>query len=118
MRVLVTGGRRYSQAAKVFTTLQRLHERRGISCIIQGGASGADMLASMWGTAHMVDVDEYPIGPGESGFDRNGHMLIESRPDLVVHFPGGDGTADMVAKARAAGVRVVGGLDEEALREL
>lgn len=27
-------------------------------------------------------------------------------PDLVVAFPGGKGTADMVARARAKGVRV------------
>jgi UDP-N-acetylmuramoylalanine-D-glutamate ligase len=33
-------------------------------------------------------------------------MLKEGRPDLVVAFPGGKGTANMVAQARAAGIRV------------
>jgi UDP-N-acetylmuramoylalanine-D-glutamate ligase len=34
-------------------------------------------------------------------------MLEREKPDLVVAFPGGRGTADMVAKARAAGVEVL-----------
>jgi predicted Rossmann-fold nucleotide-binding protein len=34
-------------------------------------------------------------------------MLAEGRPDAVIAFPGGKGTADMVRKARAAGLPVV-----------
>jgi ABC-type Fe3+-hydroxamate transport system substrate-binding protein len=33
-------------------------------------------------------------------------MIEEGKPDLVVAFPGGRGTADMVAKAEAAGIPV------------
>jgi hypothetical protein len=38
-------------------------------------------------------------GPA-AGPIRNTQMLIEGRPELVVFFPGGDGTKDMVEKAR------------------
>lgn len=38
---------------------------------------------------------------------RNRRMLLEGMPDLVVAFPGGRGTADMVRRARAAGIEVV-----------
>jgi hypothetical protein len=34
-------------------------------------------------------------------------MLGQGHPDLVVAFPGGRGTADMVRRANAAGVRVM-----------
>jgi hypothetical protein len=34
-------------------------------------------------------------------------MLEEGKPDLVVAFPGGTGTANMVKQARAAGVEVL-----------
>jgi hypothetical protein len=34
-------------------------------------------------------------------------MLDEGKPQLVVAFPGGRGTADMIGRARAAGVPVV-----------
>jgi predicted Rossmann-fold nucleotide-binding protein len=32
--------------------------------------------------------------------------MLDMKPDGVVAFPGGDGTADMVRRARAAGVKV------------
>jgi Lhr-like helicase len=34
-------------------------------------------------------------------------MIDEGKPDLVIAFPGGRGTADMVGRARKAGIRVV-----------
>jgi hypothetical protein len=34
-------------------------------------------------------------------------MIAEARPDLVVAFPGGAGTADMVKQARAARIEVI-----------
>jgi len=37
---------------------------------------------------------------------RNRQMLIEGRPDIVVAFPGGKGTANMIKQAVEAGVKV------------
>jgi hypothetical protein len=37
---------------------------------------------------------------------RNYQMLEEGKPDLVVAFPGGGGTKDMVRRAVKAGVSV------------
>jgi UDP-N-acetylmuramoylalanine-D-glutamate ligase len=37
---------------------------------------------------------------------RNKWMLTDGKPDLVIAFPGGRGTASMVNLARAAGVPV------------
>jgi hypothetical protein len=34
-------------------------------------------------------------------------MLDEGRPDVVVAFPGGRGTADMMMRAGSAGVEVI-----------
>jgi len=34
-------------------------------------------------------------------------MLDEGRPTLVVEFPGGRGTADLIRRARSAGVEVI-----------
>ena len=42
-----------------------------------------------------------------AGCRRNALMLRDGCPDFVVAFPGGRGTADMVKKAKAAGVRVI-----------
>lgn len=38
---------------------------------------------------------------------RNAKMLTEGKPDLIVAFPGGSGTKDMVDRAKAAGVEVM-----------
>jgi hypothetical protein len=43
----------------------------------------------------------------KAGPIRNERMLTEGKPDLVVAFPGGRGTAHMTRLAREAGVEVV-----------
>jgi hypothetical protein len=37
---------------------------------------------------------------------RNSKMLAEGKPEMVLAFPGGRGTANMVKQARSAGVSV------------
>lgn len=44
---------------------------------------------------------------GGIGPIRNSKMLLDGKPTLVVAFAGRRGTADMVQKARAAGVEVI-----------
>ncbi|MDO8683955.1 MAG: SLOG family protein [Armatimonadota bacterium] len=50
MIVLVTGGRRYSDRHKVFSTLNDLSRQRRIIGLIHGCATGADALAKEWMT--------------------------------------------------------------------
>ena len=111
MRVLVCGGREYADRARLNRILDRVHAERGISAIIQGAARGADMMAAEWGLDHSpVLVCSYPADWDKHGKQagpiRNQEMLDESKPDAVIAFPGGSGTADMVRRARAAGVAV------------
>ncbi len=110
VRVLVCGGRKYARRDLVWRFLDRLHAERGISCLIHGAASGADTLAGEWAVARGVPEEAYPILPGEGGFARNGRMLGAAGVDMVVHFPGGNGTRDMVRRAEEADVVAVGGL--------
>ena len=78
--------------------------------LIHGAARGADSLAGEWASTRAVPVKIFPADwqtHGRSaGHIRNAQMLREGKPDLVVAFPGGRGTADMVAKANAAGITV------------
>ena len=78
--------------------------------IIEGGAKGADKLAREWAASRGIPVRTFKAdwrryGRG-AGPQRNEQMLDEGKPDLVVAFPGGSGTASMMRLARAAGVRV------------
>lgn len=111
MRVLVCGGRNFQDAALLNATLDNLHALDEITLVIHGAARGADTLAGRWGAKNNIRVDAYPAHWDEHGKAagpiRNGEMLRWSRPDMVVAFPGDVGTADMVKKARAAGVTVM-----------
>jgi hypothetical protein len=111
MKVLVCGGRDYSDYARLRSILNELHEAKSITRVIHGAANGADMLAGVWASARNIACSTYPADWGRhgraAGAIRNSQMLAASRPDLVVAFPGGRGTADMVAKARVARVRII-----------
>jgi hypothetical protein len=107
MKVLVCGGRDYSDAFKVGAALAPLEP----SIVIQGGAKGADALAKEWAIKHDIHVWTY-LADWEThgraaGPIRNQWMLENSEPNVVVAFPGGRGTADMVRRAKKAGVRVI-----------
>jgi YspA, cpYpsA-related SLOG family len=105
MRVLVCGGRDFEE----WSSVQQLLTEVKPTVVIQGGAPGADRLAAKWADINGVPLVTYPAlwTQGEkAGQTRNAFMLADSRPDLVLAFPGGVGTADMVSKAEAAGVPV------------
>jgi hypothetical protein len=110
MRVLVCGGRGYDNAVKVNNALNKLADKHGVSMVIQGAARGADALARKWAENHGVEVKSFPADWGTHGKSagpmRNQAMLSYGQPDMVVAFPGGRGTADMIEKAKVHGVPV------------
>lgn len=90
--------------------LSEIHKATPISALIQGGAGGADLLGRCWARMHgmkpiTVPADWKRYGRA-AGPIRNKRMLTDFKPDLVVAFPGGRGTADMIRQAEAAGVAV------------
>jgi len=111
MKVLVCGGRDFDDAALVYATLDRIHRERGITGLIEGGARGADTAAYSWAKVHDLHDRTYRADWNKHGKAagpiRNAHMLADGNPDLVVAFPGGNGTAHMKRIAREAGVEVL-----------
>jgi len=111
LRVLVCGGRDYDDLGNVWSQLDAHHGLIGIACIIHGGASGAGALAESWAASNKVARHRFPAQWDKLGLRagpiRNQAMIDKGKPDLVIAFPGGRGTADMVARARAAGIEVV-----------
>lgn len=110
MRVLVCGGRDYISWWAMEPILDRLVDEDGISVLIEGGAQGADRLARGWAMMHDIPVETYEADWKRDGRSagpiRNMAMLIVGRPDLVVAFPGGRGTMNMVEQARKRGIEV------------
>lgn len=104
MKVLVCGGRKYTDAETIDKVLSTLD----ITILAHGGATGADSLAGEWAhrnhiPCNVFSADWRKYGKG-AGPERNQRMLDQFKPDLVLAFPGGRGTADMVKRALAAGV--------------
>jgi hypothetical protein len=111
VKVLVCGGRDYSDTDQVVNTLDRLDAERLIHIIIHGGARGADSEAAQWADLRQIQSWRFPADwkthGKAAGPIRNQQMIDDGNPDLVVAFPGGKGTEDMKARARAAGVEVI-----------
>lgn len=110
-RVLVCGGRDFVDHARVHAVLDHYHASNPFSVVISGAARGADTLAAEWADTRGISVLPFPAdwdGHGRgAGPIRNAQMLREGKPDVVIAFPGGRGTADMVRRAEKAGVPVL-----------
>lgn len=109
--VLVCGGRDFDDDRHLSDTLCGLHSRRPITLVVHGAASGADTMAAGWAWDMGVPVEAVPADWNKHGRAagpiRNQKMLDEYEPDVVIAFPGGRGTRDMMTRAKASGYSVV-----------
>jgi hypothetical protein len=102
-RVIVCGGRDYDDRQQLFEILDAAHMANPIVLLIHGAAKGADTLAAIWAKDSGVPCQAFQANweaDGKSaGPIRNQRMLDIGLPHLVIAFPGGAGTADMVRRA-------------------
>lgn len=127
MVVLVCGGRKYCNFWLIWRTLDDLHGRKTITKMVHGKGGNTDMSADAWAKARKVEVQPYPANwadisrpdavirtrkdgskyDAKQGVNRNQEMLDKEKVELVVAFPGGTGTLDMMNRARKAGIQVM-----------
>jgi YspA, cpYpsA-related SLOG family len=111
MKILVCGGRKFTDKKRIFEYLDKVAELNKIELVIDGGADGADKLAHEWADARgYISVTYWANWKGDgksAGPIRNKRMLDLGKPDRVIAFPGGPGTANMVALAQGAWIPVV-----------
>lgn len=112
MRVLVCGSRNWTNALAIEHRLVGLPEG---TVIIHGATRGADSIAGsiareccgLWEEPYSADWSRYGKAAGPI---RNQQMLDQGRPDLVIAFHAdlskSKGTADMVRRAKKAGIPV------------
>lgn len=107
-RVIVCGGREFTGYMLMDKALSDFILKDDI--IVQGGARGADLLAAQWAQRNNVKyetfVARWDLYGAFAGHERNNRML-EAGAQLVMAFPGGVGTANMVRIAREADVTVI-----------
>ncbi len=103
----VCGGR-FFRNAKV--TAEALRARIGRSdVIVHGAAQGADLLADSWAIANGIHVMRVPAlwdAHGKAAGPIRNSVIAALPLRLLIAFPGGSGTADMVKKADARGIPI------------
>jgi hypothetical protein len=109
MFVLCTGGRTFTDQKRVDLILGHLFIDYPKSCVVQGGARGLDRLVHHYCVTRgkpCVTMDApWEYFNNQAGTIRNQWMLDFFNPAMVLHFPGGTGTADMVARAKLQGFK-------------
>jgi hypothetical protein len=128
MKVIVCGGRAYDGFDHVFKILDHFHQHLGFTSIIEGGAQsldierkillGADFYARMWARSRSVPFEtiraDWKKHGRAAGPIRNQFMLDKLEAgDVVIAFPGGRGTRDMIRRASKAGYPVLRSLPDE-----
>lgn len=110
VRLLVCGGRNFNNRKYLEFILDEFLAAIPISCLIHGGARGADRMANEWAKAKQIPTEiykaEWEKHGQAAGPIRNQEMLTKSRPDKIIAFPGGNGTANMVKLGTDAGISV------------
>lgn len=114
-RVLVCGGRDYDDAEKLVAELDLIREQQVPAgsrfVLIHGDQSGVDRLAKSWAEFYKLKIIPFPAAWKKfgkaAGPIRNTQMLEEGNPDLVVAFPGGRGTKNMIQQAKKYGVPII-----------
>lgn len=126
MKIMVTGGRGYgvldprkvlehpkrrAEIARLTLVLDGLLNERGVDLLIHGDEPrGADSRAKAWALSRNVLAKAFPANwdaLGRAAGPIRNQAMVDAKPDLVVAFPGGRGTADAVARARKAGIEVM-----------
>lgn len=115
MIAIICGGRDYA-----FTPADcKLLNALPLSAVFHGGARGADAQADAYAAGRGIVIVETPAdwerygrgaGPIRNGVMLRaalGHCIHAKELLIVVAFPGGAGTANMVLRARRAGVPVL-----------
>ena len=109
VRVLVCGGRDYSDDNFLTNTLDAIHGDTPITMLIHGNAPGADTLAGKWSIGRCIPTLAVPanwVALGKAAGPTRNAAMLQFKPHLVVAFPGGVGTDDMISKARGAAIPV------------
>jgi hypothetical protein len=113
MRILVCGGRDFTDFEWMNFKLSQWIDFQPKEVvypltIIHGGARGADSLAGYWAKKFGYACEEYPADWNRygkrAGPIRNAQMIREGKPDVVIAFPGGAGTMNMISQAVRAGI--------------
>jgi hypothetical protein len=106
-RIGVTGGRDYDNWHMVTHVLRQMP---GNATLVHGDAKGADRQCADWWDMHNGAVEPHPADwatHGKAAGPIRNQEMVDSGLDLLLVFPGGNGTEDMRTRAAKAGIAIL-----------
>jgi hypothetical protein len=104
MKIIICGGRDFEDYELLKKVMRDILTAYPITAVVQGGARGADYLARKWAQEFNFPYEQYDADWDKyhkaAGLIRNDLMLHDSNAEVVLAFPGGRGTFDMMQRAR------------------
>lgn len=108
MKLIVCGGRNWTEYDKIYFVLNGIRDTYGITEIVNGGATGVDYCARIWADNSNIPLKTFPADWDKyrlrAGPIRN--QLMAEYADGCIAFPGGKGTDDMFNKANERKLQV------------
>ena len=108
MRIGVTGGRDYMKVNVVREAITAYVPKT--ATLVHGAARGADTLCFQIAKRLGIQCEAHPAhweAHGKAAGPIRNQEMVDSGLDLLLAFPGGSGTADMVRRAKLKNVKVV-----------
>lgn len=124
-KVLVTGGRYWTDKERLERELDRLHFLHDFTDLAHGDAGqfnpftrevmcGVDKMAGAWAKTRDIRVQKFPVTDkdwtkygNDAGPRRNRFMFDTFKPQYVIVFPGGSGTRDMMVYSMSKGAELL-----------
>lgn len=127
MRILVTGARDWPDRLAVYRALNEVCEEFDLNyepdeygntmpdpskiTVVHGDCpTGADHYADQWCISSFMEAERHPAdwaAYGKAAGPMRNQQMVSLGADLCLAFPlGGNGTADCMRKAKAAGIQV------------
>ena len=111
MRVCVCGGRNFSDREYIFDSLDWAREDVLYPfTLLNGGAPGADQLSTEWAISRGVPYEVFEADwkkHGKAAGPIRNKLMLASGIDVLLAFPGGKGTQNMVDICKKSKDRIV-----------
>lgn len=111
MIIAVAGGRDFDDRELLDRVLTEALQQDPDMRVITGCAKGADRMTCGWACRNSVPYQVFRADWNRygkaAGPNRNHEIIHKGNPDILIAFPGGVGTADIVRRAEVAGIPVI-----------
>jgi hypothetical protein len=108
--IIVTGGAGFCDRARIYAELSATHNLYPITRMLVSDASKAEKIAAGWAGEMGIPVATFMLDytmPRLDAVALRHQLMICQQPNLVLAFPGGASTADLINQSKLAEIKIV-----------